>query len=84
MPARIIDQRFGRGAVLEEAVNEALPEFYTEAVDEDELNALGQPEVDITEFDDGEQLTFTAEVDIRPRSRCRTTPASRSRSTPSR
>ncbi|MFI2210886.1 trigger factor [Streptomyces sp. NPDC020141] len=66
IPARIIDQRFGRGAVLEEAVNEALPKFYTEAVNEAEINPLGQPEVDITELKDGETLNFTAEVDIRP------------------
>ncbi|OPF78049.1 trigger factor [Streptomyces antioxidans] len=66
IPARIIDQRFGRGAVLEEAVNEALPKFYTDAVNEGELNPLGQPEVDITELKDNELLTFIAEVDIRP------------------
>ncbi|GAB2457417.1 trigger factor [Streptomyces incanus] len=66
VPARVIDQRFGRGAVLEEAVNDALPKFYTEAVNEAELNPLGQPEVDITELKDGETLNFTAEVDIRP------------------
>ncbi|GHA87894.1 trigger factor [Streptomyces chryseus] len=66
IPNRVIDQRFGRGAVLEEAVNDALPKFYTEAVNEGELNVLGQPEVDITELKDGELLSFTAEVDIRP------------------
>lgn len=66
IPARVIDQRFGRGAVLEEAVNDALPKFYTEAVNEAELNVLGQPEVDITELKDNETLNFTAEVDIRP------------------
>ncbi|MFJ7997617.1 trigger factor [Streptomyces sp. NPDC096310] len=66
IPARIIDQRFGRGAVLEEAVNDALPKFYTDAVNEGELNVLGQPDVDITELKDGELLSFTAEVDIRP------------------
>lgn len=66
IPARVIDQRFGRGAVLEEAVNDALPKFYTEAINEAELNPLGQPEVDITELKDGDTLNFTAEVDIRP------------------
>ncbi|NUL08621.1 trigger factor [Streptomyces lunaelactis] len=66
IPARVIDQRFGRGAVLEEAVNDALPKFYTEAVNDAELNPLGQPDVDITELKDGETLNFTAEVDIRP------------------
>ncbi|OMI38352.1 trigger factor [Streptomyces sparsogenes] len=66
IPARVIDQRFGRGAVLEEAVNDALPKFYTDAVNEGELNPLGQPEVDITELKDNELLAFTAEVDVRP------------------
>ncbi|MFF3907081.1 trigger factor [Streptomyces sp. NPDC001848] len=66
IPARVIDQRFGRGAVLEEAVNDALPKLYTEAVNEAELNPLGQPEVDITELKDNELLSFTAEVDVRP------------------
>lgn len=66
IPARVIDQRFGRGAVLEEAVNDALPKFYQSAVEEGELNPLGQPEVDITELKDNELLSFTAEVDVRP------------------
>ncbi|MGW2558889.1 trigger factor [Streptomyces sp. NPDC001514] len=66
IPARVIDQRFGRGAVLEEAVNDALPKFYTQAVNEAEVNVLGQPDVDITELKDGETLAFTAEVDVRP------------------
>src|ERR1044072_4780890 len=56
IPARVIDQRFGRGAVLEEAVNDALPKFYTDAVNEAELNVLGQPEGDITDLKDGEPL----------------------------
>jgi trigger factor len=66
IPARVIDQRFGRGAVLEEAINDALPKFYTQAVNEAELDVLGQPEVDIKDLKDGELLNFTAEVDIRP------------------
>ncbi|MBA0049828.1 trigger factor [Streptomyces sp. AJS327] len=66
IPARVIDQRFGRGAVLEEAVNDALPKLYQSAVEEGELNPLGQPEVDITELKDNELLSFTAEVDVRP------------------
>jgi len=66
VPPRIIDQRVGRAAVLEEAVNEALPQLYGRAVQEKEVPALGQPEVDVTAFADGEPLVFTAEVDIRP------------------
>jgi trigger factor len=66
VPPRVIDQRFGRGTVLEEAVNEALPTFYGRAVEENEVQVLGQPEVDVTEFEDGQHLRFTAEVDVRP------------------
>lgn len=66
VPARIIDQRVGRGAVLQEAVNDALPRLYGEAAREHELQVLGQPEIDITNLDDGQSLSFTAEVDVRP------------------
>ena len=69
VPPRIIDQRFGRGVVLEEAVNKALPGFYLQAVEETEVRPLGQPEVDVTEVPDpaaGGDLKFTAEVDVRP------------------
>jgi trigger factor len=66
VPPRIVDQRVGRGVVLEEAVNEAIPQFYGQAVDEAEVRVLSQPEIEVTKFGDGEQLTFTAEVDVRP------------------
>jgi trigger factor len=65
-PARIIDQRVGRGTVLQEAVNEALPRLYGEAAREHELQPLGQPDIDITNLEDGTSLSFTAEVDVRP------------------
>jgi trigger factor len=66
VPPRIIDQRVGRGAVLEQAVNEAVPEFYRQAVAEHEVMVLGQPDLEVTQLDDGKELEFTAEVDIRP------------------
>ncbi|GAB2730015.1 trigger factor [Kitasatospora kifunensis] len=69
IPARVIDQRFGRAAVLEEAVNDALPRFYTQAVDEGKIEVLGQPDItDIKGVEDlaASGLTFTAEVDVRP------------------
>jgi trigger factor len=66
VPARIIDQRFGRGAVLEEAINDALPRLYSKAVDEAEIQPLGSPDVDVTEIEDGAHLRFTVEVDVRP------------------
>jgi trigger factor len=66
VPARIIDQRVGRAAVLEEAINKALPKAYSDAVRETGLKALGQPDIEVTKLEDNEQLAFTAEVDIRP------------------
>jgi trigger factor len=66
VPARIIDQRVGRAAVLEEAVNDVLPKAYEEALRENAVVPLGRPEVDVTEIADGQSLTFTAEVDVRP------------------
>ncbi len=66
VPARLIDQRFGRGAVLEEAINQYLPESYAEAVRENDVHPLGQPEIDITELDDGNKVVYTAELDVRP------------------
>ncbi|MCW2864833.1 MAG: trigger factor, partial [Actinoallomurus sp.] len=67
VPARLIDQYVGRGTVLQEAVNDALPGLYGRAVEETEVFALGQPDVEITELEDNEQFAFTAEVDIRPK-----------------
>ena len=67
VPPRIIDQRVGRSVVLEQAINDAVPELYSKAVAEHEVVPLGQPEVEVTKLDDGKELSFTAEVDVRPR-----------------
>jgi len=69
VPARVIDQRFGRGVVLEEAVNDALPKFYQQAVEASDFLPLGQPTVDVTQAPDvteGGDLKFSVEVDVRP------------------
>jgi trigger factor len=66
VPAAMIDQYVGRAAVLEEAVNDALPRLYGEAVRENDVDILGHPEIDVTEFNDGDRLVFTVEVDVRP------------------
>jgi trigger factor len=67
VPPPVIDRRVGRDVVLSQAVNDAIPELYSKAVADSDLYALGQPEVEITNLDDGKELTFTAEVDIRPK-----------------
>ena len=66
VPAMVIDQRVGREVVLDEAVNDALPKLYFQALQENDIVPLGQPEVDLQEFEDGAQLTFTAELDTKP------------------
>ncbi|HEY2949451.1 MAG TPA: trigger factor [Micromonosporaceae bacterium] len=66
VPAAVIDQRVGRGAVLNEAVQEAIPDQLLAAIREHDVKSLGRPEVEITEFGDGEPLRFTAELDVRP------------------
>jgi trigger factor len=67
VPPRVIDQRIGRGAVLEQAINDAVPQLYSKAVAESEVVPLGQPDVEVTKLDDGKELAFTAEVDVRPK-----------------
>jgi trigger factor len=66
VPASVIDQRVGRGTVLNEAVQDAIPDNILAAVREHDVKTLGRPEVEITEFNDGDSLKFTAEVDVRP------------------
>ncbi|MGO3319300.1 MAG: trigger factor, partial [Microbacterium gubbeenense] len=70
VPAPIIDQRVGRGAVIEHAVNDGLDRFFREAVAENELQVLGQPQADITtwpaEKDFSGDLEVDIEVDIAP------------------
>ena len=66
IPSRIIDQRVGRGVVLEEAVNDAIPSGLAQAMIENKIVQLGRPEVDVTTLDEETGLIFTAELDIRP------------------
>ena len=67
VPARIIEARLGRGVVLEEVVNEAVPAKYCEAVTAAEASRRwGSPDIEVTEIADGDKLAFTAEVDVRP------------------
>jgi trigger factor len=66
VPPPVIDRQVGRGAVLDEAINDALPKLYVQALEENDLQPLAQPEIDITRFEDNSTLEFTAEVDVRP------------------
>lgn len=66
-PAKLLEARFGREALLDQVVNDALPARYGQAVAESEVQPLGQPEIEVTKKEYGEELAFTAEVDVRPR-----------------
>ena len=66
VPAAVIDRQVGRGAVLDEAINEMLPKKYIEALQENNLEPLAQPEIEVTKLEDNDTLEFTAEVDVKP------------------
>ncbi|SDN50626.1 trigger factor [Actinomyces ruminicola] len=71
VPPRIIDQRVGRASVIQEAVNNKLPDFYRDAITESGRVPMGQPDIEVTELvnvtgPQGGQLAFTAEVTVRP------------------
>jgi len=67
VPPPVIDRHVGREAVLSQAINDAMPDLYAKAVAEGDVHPLGEPEVKDTNLDDGKELTFTVEVDIRPK-----------------
>ena len=66
VPAAIVDQRVGRTAVLDEAINSALPGWYSQALQDTKIQPLSQPEIDLSKFEDGEPIEVTAELDVRP------------------
>ena len=66
VPPMVIDQRFGRGVIIQEAFNDSWQSFYGAALTENNLSPLAQPEVEVTKLEDGDLIEFTAEVDVRP------------------
>ena len=66
VPPAVIDRQVGRGAVLDQAINEVVPQKYIEALQANALQPLAQPEIEVTKFEDNEALEFTAEVDVKP------------------
>jgi trigger factor len=66
VPPTVIDRQVGRGAVLDQAINDALPKMYVEALQENSLEPLAQPEIEVTRLEDNDTLEFTAEVDVKP------------------
>lgn len=70
VPAAIIDQRVGRGVVIEHAVNDHLDEFYQQALKENELRPIGRPEAEVVDLPDVKtlagDLVVDIQVDVRP------------------
>jgi trigger factor len=66
VPPAVIDRQVGRNVVLDEAINEVLPQKYIEALQTNSLEPLAQPEIEVTKFEDNQALEFTAEVDVKP------------------
>jgi trigger factor len=70
VPHPVIDQRFGRATVVDQAVNSSLDDFYRSAVTENKLNPLGRPSADVKQLPDlatlAGDLVIEVEVDVRP------------------
>ncbi|MEX0755862.1 MAG: trigger factor [Actinomycetota bacterium] len=67
VPKQIIDAQIGRDTVIEDFVNESLPSYYREAVREEDLAPITEPDIDLAQLEDGKPLIFTAEMEVRPR-----------------
>ncbi|CAN2211308.1 Tig FKBP-type peptidyl-prolyl cis-trans isomerase (trigger factor) [Candidatus Nanopelagicaceae bacterium] len=66
VPNAMIDQRVGRQAVIDEAINFAIQDFYVAAARENDVLVVGRPTVDAIDFVDNEKLDFSIEVNVRP------------------
>jgi trigger factor len=67
VPRRIIDTQIGHDVVMEEFLSSAVPVYFREAVREEDLAPITEPEIDLEQAEDGKPLIFTATVEVRPR-----------------
>ena len=65
-PRKMIEQMYGRGIFLEDAANALIPEHYSKALEECELEIVSQPQIDVTQAEPGKAFIFTAEVAVKP------------------
>ena len=65
-PRKMFEQMYGKGIFLEDAVNALIPEHYSKALAECDLEIVSQPTIDITQAEPGKALIFTAEVATKP------------------
>jgi trigger factor len=66
-PRKVIDAQIGRDTVIEEFLSDAVPAYYRDAVREHELAPITDPDISLDDVEEGKPLTFTAEVEVRPR-----------------
>lgn len=65
-PRKLIETMYGEGVFYDDAFQEIFPNLYDEAVKENDLHVVDQPEVDVKEIGEGKDLVFTCEVFVRP------------------
>ena len=66
-PAKLLEARFGREALLDQVIEEAVPSRYGQALTESDVQPIGRPNIQVTKKEYGEELVFFAEVDVRPK-----------------
>lgn len=66
VPKRVLESRLGKETIWQEAARDALPRFYSEAAQAEELAAVGQPEIELDTFEDGQEAVFSATVEVLP------------------
>ncbi len=67
VPRRVIDAQIGHDAVLGEFLEDSVPVYYREAIRENELAPIADPDIDLEQVEEGKPLVFTATVEVRPR-----------------
>ncbi len=65
-PRRLLEQRFGPGAIAQQALEDSLTDWYRQALDAEDIIPVAQPEVDVKNFDEAEGCTFSAKIEVRP------------------
>jgi trigger factor len=65
-PRRVLETRLGKDTLYQEAVRDALPGYYQQAVEAEDLPVVSDPEFDVDAFTAGTEATFTATVEVAP------------------
>ena len=66
VPRKMIESMYGKGVFMEDAVNSLVPQEYTKALGECDLEIVSQPEINVTQMEPGKALIFTADVAVKP------------------